>query len=272
MMKFVKRLNLLSIDVVVGAMVCNALFWKLPDGKSPINYLNTVVLGLSIFVIYTLDRLLDNRKPTQVPTERHLFHQHYERVLWSLVCAILVSILCLLFYLPIITILIGSLIAFVTILYLWIVSKLQVNSSYQYGKEFITTWVYTAGVWGTTVPHAINGCYGLFFMLIVFQNLLVFSWCEQRKFPTVYSLASFLGENKTKNVIIFIFIVLFLGSVFSLVHSTNHFQQQVAILFIIMSFILMIIPLYASFFLKKDRYRWIGDGVFLLPTLLLLIA
>lgn len=270
-MKLVKTLNLLSIDVVLGAMVCNALFWKFPDGKSPISWLHVGVLGLSIFVIYTLDRLLDNLKASQIPTGRHLFHQRYALFLWILLGIIALFIVGLLFFLPTKTLWVGSTIGLIVLLYLWVVSKITTTSTLQYGKEFVTTWVYTAGVWGTTLPYRSFSYEGIVILVLVFQNLLLFSWCEQKIYPNVHSLASYFGENKTKNIIIFIFIVIFCGNVFSLVHSVYHFKQQVALLFIVMSFILTIIPFNTSFFLKNDRYRWIGDGIFLLPTLLLIV-
>lgn len=270
-MKLLKTLNLLSIDVVAGAMVCNAVFWRLPDGKSPIPWLHVLVLGLSIFLIYTVDRLLDNRKMSQIPTERHSFHRKYALSLWVSIGIVLLTLLTLLFFLPMKTVYVGGMIAGVSAFYLWIVSKISPTSTWQCGKEIVTTWVYTAGVCGITLPYRSVSYEAVAMLLLVFQNLLLFSWCEQKKFPMVHSLASYFGEKKTKNIIIFIFALLFLGNLFSLVHSSHHFQQELALLFIVMSSILTVIVFKVDFFLKNDRYRWIGDGIFLLPTLLLIV-
>ena len=36
-----------------------------------------------------------------------------------------------------------------------------------------------------------------------------------------------------------------------------------------MSFILLMITHFDNFFLTNDRYRWVGDGIFLLPLLII---
>jgi hypothetical protein len=183
---------------------------------------------------------------------------------------VFLALLVSLFFLPTKTLYMGGIIAGVSTFYLWIISKISPTSVLQCGKEIVTTWVYTAGVCGITLPYRSVNYEAVAMLLLVFQNLLLFSWCEQKKFPVVHSLASYFGEKKTKNIIIFIFVVLFLGNIFSLVHSPHHFQQELAFLFIIMSSILTIIVFNVDFFLKNDRYRWVGDGIFLLPTLLLI--
>jgi hypothetical protein len=38
---------------------------------------------------------------------------------------------------------------------------------------------------------------------------------------------------------------------------------------IIMSIILLVISQFDSFFLINERYRWVGDGIFLLPLLII---
>src|SRR6187431_1308602 len=71
-------INLLSIDVALGA-VCSALFFArllsvriLPFGL--------ITLGLSVWIIYSVDHLLDARKlKSKASTMRHRFHQEHSR-------------------------------------------------------------------------------------------------------------------------------------------------------------------------------------------------
>ncbi|MEJ0055473.1 MAG: hypothetical protein WDN75_07335 [Bacteroidota bacterium] len=77
-------LNLISIDVACGAMVC-ALFF------AEIFHVHLLVygicsLGITVWIIYTTDHLLDARRlDHEASTKRHQFHQRY----FSLMCAML---------------------------------------------------------------------------------------------------------------------------------------------------------------------------------------
>lgn len=88
-MKAVERLykvfNLLNLDVVLGAVVSALYFAKLFDTK--VNVFGIITLGLTVWLIYTADRLLDVKRMTTIPTtERHKFHQkNYSTLLVILV-------------------------------------------------------------------------------------------------------------------------------------------------------------------------------------------
>jgi hypothetical protein len=79
--RFLEIINLLSLDVVAGAMICHSAFLRLPEGKFTHATTSTWLLGIAVFIIYTLDRQLDNLKPEQIATPRHRFHKQYAKVL-----------------------------------------------------------------------------------------------------------------------------------------------------------------------------------------------
>src|SRR5882724_5927551 len=78
-----RLLNILSLDVAAGAIVSALFFAKifqvviLPYGM--------ISLGLTVWIIYTADHLIDAREIKQpASTERHRFHQRYFKPLFIL--------------------------------------------------------------------------------------------------------------------------------------------------------------------------------------------
>src|SRR5260221_9904362 len=73
-------INILSLDVAAGAVVSASFFARifnvtiLPQGL--------ISLGLTVWIIYTADHLLDAKKLKQAAsTERHRFHQQHFNIL-----------------------------------------------------------------------------------------------------------------------------------------------------------------------------------------------
>ncbi len=78
---FYAYLQILSLDVVLGACVmCYFFAFYLDVYPNIYNYLS---LGLTVWLIYTLDHLLDAAKVKhEAHTARHRFHQDHARVIW----------------------------------------------------------------------------------------------------------------------------------------------------------------------------------------------
>jgi hypothetical protein len=251
------------------------MFWKLQTKLPEYSFLVTLVLGLSVWIIYVLDRLLDNKKSTMISTRRHVFHQANQRILWFLV--IICTCICagLLFFIPGNIIKFGLIIASITGFYLFIVNQISVRNSLQSFKEPVTAFVYVSGVFGTTALSNLSifsSQIGFIFLLIVFQNLLLFSLFELKKDSKIVNLASCLEIPKSNFLIIILTcVVLILG----LIGDSNvqfvyfKYQQKVFYIEILMSVILLIINTFDKFFLANDRYRWMADSIFLLPLLII---
>lgn len=231
------------------------------------------MLGFSVWIIYVLDRLLDNRKINIHPTKRHIFHQQNAKFLWyfigilTLICAILV------FYLPLNIIIFGIIISSFTGIYLYIISKISFKNSFQHYKEPITSFVYVSGVFGTTILHnstLSSVLIGFIFLLIVFQNLLLFSLLEFKKDTNSYNLVAYFGIKKSNYFIIIITLINSILCLFLIHNSTSNYEIRVVLIEILMSVILLIINKFDYFFVINDRYRWVGDGIFLLPLLIIL--
>jgi hypothetical protein len=255
-------------------MICNVMFWKLPSGHEQVSKSSVIILGLTVWLIYVLDRLLDNQKGTLIFTERHLFHQSNQRTLWFSVMICTCICAGLLFFIPFSIIVFGFIIALITGIYLLIVNQVSSENSFQHYKEPLTAFVYTSAVWGTApINHFDFGTIflGIIFLLIAFQNLLLFSFFELENFPDTNNLSKFLGKKSSKYIIFGIFFtIIILGSI-SFVILENYYQYQVLFIEILMSFCLVLITYFQNFTLSNDRFRWLGDGVFLLPLSIILL-
>ena len=229
------------------------------------------VLGLTVWVIYTIDHLLDARS-LKVPatTVRHKFHQDHFKVL--AIASVLVAAVC------------GLLLVFLrTKIFMWglgllalVVVYMFSNKFLKYVKELIAALLYTVGV---LLPNLSQLDFSMvlsqqnfivFFFLVALTNLVLFSWFEvdADRVHNSSSIAVHLGESRTKALVIF----LFLAQLFIIILKF-YSDNDIVTLFLMLSVSsgLVIIFLAPNFFRQHDRYRLIGDAVFLLPGIALLI-
>src|SRR6476659_9916470 len=80
--RYYKLANILSLDVVAGAVICSIFFSQVFN--TVIRVSGIISLALSVWIIYTVDHLLDARRITrQASTVRHRFHQKNQKILYS---------------------------------------------------------------------------------------------------------------------------------------------------------------------------------------------
>ena len=130
-----------------------------------------------------------------------------------------------------------------------------------------------SAVFGTTIlhkPQIPSLLIGFIFLLIVFQNLLLFSLSEFKKNINSVNLAQQFGIKRSNLIIISITFMTIILGLYLIYFSNSNYEKQVVFIEIIMSIILLIINKFDTFFIKNDRYRWVGDGIFLLPLLIIL--
>ena len=130
-----------------------------------------------------------------------------------------------------------------------------------------------SAVFGTTIlhkPQIPSLLIGFIFLLIVFQNLLLFSLSEFKKNINSVNLAQQFGIKRSNLIIISITFMTIILGLYLIYFSNSNYEKQVVFIEIIMSIILLIINQFDTFFIKNDRYRWVGDGIFLLPLLIIL--
>lgn len=257
---------------MVGTVISSKMFWKLPLGNSQVNTPSLIILAAATWAIYILDRILDIRISTENLTIRHQFHQTNRKPL--IILAIVLIIICFIevFYLPKRIILNGIILSGLIIVYFLILNLKLYNIHYQWIKEPITAFFYTSAVAGIPIfrnPQIGNVDYGLviIFGIIVLINLILFSYFEYLQNPKSINLCSKLGISGSKKLTYLLFIIG-LSASFSLLLSVNHYQQKVIFIEILMQLTLLFIFIKPKSFFENEKYRWLADGILLLPLLL----
>ena len=280
MRTYIRNAYYLSFPVVIGAVLSNRMATRL-SGIDPVHGATPVVLALVVFIIYTVDRLLDvhksgSRRRGQDLTARHRFHYQHAFVLWRIVIGAAVLALILTFFLPGAVINFGLVLGGICVAYVALVFRLPVRHPALLLKEPLVAVLYAAGVWGSVWVQrpAITGVEVTQFVLFVgiaFQNLLLFAVMEQLETPdqSLFSVATFWGHNRcdlilrllTFGIVATAFVLCFL--------TKDRFAQRSALMLGLMSLALYGIQRYPAYFLKNERYRWLGDAVFWMPALVL---
>jgi 4-hydroxybenzoate polyprenyltransferase len=149
---------------------------------------------------------------------------------------------------------------------------LVVNRWLKYGKELMGGILYTSGVLLPALAlnyqlTTVQWILVVQFVLIVLINMLLFARMDyetdlldrQRSFVTT------AGLQATTKVIGALFGVF--GVTALLMISENYFSERLVLG--VMASMLLLIFLFPDFFRSEERYRFFGDGVFLLPAFLL---
>ncbi len=270
-----KTVQALSIDVALGAMCSSALFCRMM-GVAPLPWPQLLILGGTVFVIYTADHQLDIYRMQPPPiTQRHRFHWQHRRML-RMVAGIVMVLLAVgaFISLPRSVFLYGILLAGAVSAYLLVVSRLpETKAKIWFHKEILIAALYTAGVWGSVAVRAValepsHRLSGIIFGLLALQNLALFSYYEWEEDITQQqrSLARAWGK-RTVRIGVFMLSGLLLSLLIAaggLVQSTTEMVSLVTLW--AMALILLALTLAPGYFRTNHRYRWLGDGIFLLPV------
>jgi Ca2+/Na+ antiporter len=108
------------------------------------------------------------------------------------------------------------------------------------------------------------------FFIIALLNLIIFSWYERQNDlkDKQESIATIVSDRAIRNTLLFLFIISFSISVSMILLLEVHL---VSIVFMIMTAILFLIFWQKPHFEKNDYYRWVGDSIFILPLIYVLL-
>jgi 4-hydroxybenzoate polyprenyltransferase len=269
-LRLYRYINILSIDIAIGAVVSAMFFARLIAA----NFLlyGKIALGLTVWIIYTADHLLDARNVERdASSERHRFHQkHFNTLLICLIVATVVNGIVVL-YMRKSLLYYGLTLLIVVCLYLVVSRYLKML------KEAFIAFIYTIGVMlpGLSDREHQMDQYDLMlmfmFFLVAISNLLVFSWFDEEsdRADGHHSFVTFFGREKTKWIVHGIFISTVLIG-FYLVAFWSYDPLAVVIV-VSMILILLLILRYTNVFGREDRFRYLGDAVFFLPGVYLMI-
>lgn len=259
MKKILNIIHLSSFNVVLAAGICSAVFFKLPDGSGKIHWVPLIQLMLCTWLIYIVDRLLDLKRSPSIETTRHQFHFDNQFNFQLIVVGLFAINVFLLFFEPVAVILGGGIISLFIIIYLAAIvpkwPKLKaVTMPFLFAiavlfAPFLLSNVITLSTW----------VLGFMFLLIIYQNLFIFTAFEEendQKDITKWRRSA----NYLAMINLFVYIIFF--------SSQFHYLNQLA-------FVITIIAVFNSAILSfsdkfRNNYRWILDGLLLLPLLLFL--
>lgn len=268
LLKFYRLLNILSIDVALGAVCSGAWFAKYFDVQ--LRPYALIALGLTVWIIYTADHLLDAHKvKNEASTLRHKFHQTYFKTLVAfLVLACLLDFALLFFIRP-------QVLHAGVVLICIVAVYLLLNRWMSYIKEIAVAVLYCGGVMlpalsletsGISTRHVIVI---VCFFLTALINILMFSWFdfESDVRDGNNSFAVKFGKTFTKRFI----SILFVLQVALLLALSSGGDFTTLLMFATMNGILYLIFAASSRFNRLEYYRLAGDAVFLIPTVFLAI-
>jgi hypothetical protein len=259
-------INILSLDVVVGAVISALFFARLLDVSVEVATL--AALALTVWAIYTIDHLRDARAiRTIASTDRHRFHQKYFRAIFLIVGAVMVMDFILILYLPAAVFRAGLMLAFIVLIYLALQRYLK------FLKEFFVAILYTAGVLLPSLTirefHVLPIHFLIFgkFFITALMNLLLFSLFDYKedRHQQQHSFVTWFGPDSTRYGIISLGLINILTG-----FRVWRFDSSVAIIFISMNVILLALLHFRRELVLNNYYRIVGDAVFFIPVLYLL--
>jgi hypothetical protein len=267
-LKTYRLINSLSIDVAAGAVVCAMFLAEILRSRPGSPAL--IMLGLTVWIIYSTDHLLDARRiETEAATHRHSFYQRHFRTLVVITVAAAVADGLMAMQIRPAVFQAGLILAAPVAVYL-IAQRYFVSV-----KELLGAILYTAGAilpayifMGDRTVSATQGGFVTAFFLIAWANLLVFSYfdCEPDMKNAQSSFATRWGLRITRQVI-FALLSLGLGLCGYLLFA----NVLPALVLIAMNLVLFALMCYPGYFSQGDRFRMVGDSIFLIPLVAVLL-
>lgn len=264
-MRVYRIFNLLSLDVALGAVILAMFFSRQLDVIPRVQ--GMIVLGLAVWIIYTVDRLLDIRQLSGLAaTERHRFHQRYRVTLWVMVSMATILSFIILFSMRVVVIKAGLILAALVGVYIVLQKLLPV-------KEFVIAFLYTAGILLPSIPvrsaplltHQYLMMIEVYLLALI--NLLIFAGMEAKadQQDGHHSFTTRWGGTTTVRVVNVLLGLSFTLAVYLMIENPTLDSST----FVLMNLMLFVIFKRADYFAQHDRYRLWGDGVFLIPLLAL---
>lgn len=267
-LKFYRHLNTLSVDVSAGAVICALFFARILDVV--IGVPGLIVLGLTVWIIYSADHLLDVcRIGDQPVTNRHRFYQRHFGAMMVTTGLVAVSDAAMIFFIRPSVLHAGLVLGGAVAVYL------VAQRYFGFLKELLGAVLYTGGVllpafvFSNKQPITMDQWIAILcFLLIAWINLLIFSYFdresdeEQRQ----VSFTTSQGEQKTRMLVLALAGICGSLCLYLLFRSL----QMPSVVLLAMSLVLVLLLRFRAYFGKYDRYRYVGDAVFLFPLFVIM--
>ncbi len=271
MKKLCKYLHLLQFDIALGAVAISIWFAQLENIEY--NLLISILLGISVWVIYTSDHLLDAyRYREQIKGGRYEYFHRNWKVLSVLCIVLAIPSMILAFTLSSEVWTVGLGLSGIVLLYLFLAHFAR--SKFFLLKELFVAIIYAGGV--LTANIAMQGFWQislLFFWLfaVVFCELLIYSKLELVE-DAKMNMPSLTKQYGAKQIC-FIHDLL-LGAAF-ISWLLLSYRYSFALLWILPSSIMLLMMLLfrnkGPLLYQKGTHRRYGELIFMIPWIAILI-
>ena len=265
-------INTYSILVAIGSLSSYLFFSNLFDVKP--NYVLALGLSLSLWIIYTLDHLLDGLsigKDASSIRHREHFLKHKQMIRWMLFG--LIILIGLSFWVP--------QVYYDYVLFLFILTLLHFCINYflsrkytflRYLKEIFVALVVTIGFVITPLignEESLNLTQLIYIFIIFYfinlSNLLIFSFFDRDRDhrDNMLTIAHLYNHRKLKRLI---YLGIGMSTTILVISYINgHLTFISFFVFASMQLTLLFITSFPSYFKFSDRYRFFGDLIYLYP-------
>ena len=238
-----------------------------------------IILPITVLWIYIADHLVDGfRLKEKTQNSRHLFFYLNRKRLTVVLCIVsLVDLVLIWLYLPFRLIFFGGIIGVFVLLYLAAVHYSKTKKYIIFPKELFVAFLYTIGIWGTPIllandlPKNILPFFGFF--MVTLSNLFIYSFFEKDQDVKDGQITLFVafGEKKALRII---YSWIILSILYTIVVSIGSKFDSVIFFSMIIFLVMLIAQAYllhrASWFAINNRFRWLNEGIFLMPLIMLL--
>ncbi|MEO6687091.1 MAG: hypothetical protein ABIN24_14065 [Dyadobacter sp.] len=268
------HLHWANLDLASAAMICQVAFNRLPVGKTTISMPANIVLGLAVFVISSMNRLLDNRKPAKTEMKRFLPNQKNRITFLEVVAGGLVAGIFIAFYMPanVWKIAVGMVI--ISGLSVWLISLVPERSPLHSLRTPVSSIIFTVEILAFTlfsnqeIGKEMKYSATLFF-LIILQNFLLSSYLQSVEYPNVSNFSGLLKAPLSKRILHAITFFIISGGIFLCLHTEFRYTQRLSVILMMMA-VLHSFILQNTSFMQKNKYKgMLVTMVLLLPFLIL---
>lgn len=274
--KFYQYVRAFSLDVVAGAVI--SARWIGDYFKAEIPSSAILALGLTVWLIYTIDHLLDARKiKSQDAFLRHIIHYKNAPYLFGLIALVAMALIFALQNLQPYLIWYGLALGSAVFCYLIFVHFIR--KKVYWGKEWFISLVYATGICLPTFAYIqsippILIYFWIQLFLLASINLILFNMIEYKedKKQGFNSFATVKGVDFSRRVILFLLFTFSLIWSSSFLFFTAEELLDYQAIFILMASVLAMVLSKEVVLRQEEWYRVIGDIVFVLPLIEILIV
>lgn len=271
--------QILSIDVVLGSLAVGYMAVRLLD-VTPVKVW-WLILAISVWIIYSADHLLDGlkNKYSAVISRHRYYYKNRKPLLLAIIILSIINIYLSIIYMDISIIYAGIIMCFVVFIYLMLINYGNYAIVQIIPKELVIAIIYVSGIY--LAPVYWHGATPDNFNIIVFIILAVLVWAEgvmasyfdyDKDVSDHYnSFAISNSKTTTRNVLIALHLTIEILLLILLFFFNTSLELAVILVLIVINFSLGIMILYPNNCLFMKYYRAIGESVFMLPALLILV-